>query len=376
LNSVLILGTRGIPAMHGGFETFAEQLALFLVKRGWHVTVYCQIDGKGDISQESWHGIDLVKIPVSVPGAAGTMLFDLISTLDSLKRPGLPLVLGYNTAILGALFRLTGRAQVINMDGIEWKRAKWGKLAKAWFYLNERLGCWIGNHLIADHPEIARHLSTRVSPQKITMIPYGAYRVTTGDESILADLQLQKRQYSLVVARAEPENSILEIVTAFCRADVRDHKLVVLGNYEPSTNTYHRKVLDAANGSVVFPKAIYDKEKVAALRLNCSIYFHGHTVGGTNPALVEALGAGCAVVAHDNAFNRWVAGKDSAFFTTSEQCESTIRRLLSDKTALSAMRQSSLSRYTETFEWDHVLAQYEKLLAQYAPGPDPTYSRR
>lgn len=367
-SKVLVLGTRGIPAQHGGFETFAEYLALYLSQNNWHVTVYCQIDGKGKITRDTWQNIERVNIPIARPGALGTMIFDLIATAHSLTQRGLPLVLGYNTAVFGLLYRLIGRKHVINMDGIEWKRAKWGKLAKAWFYLNERIGCWVGNCLIADHPEIARHLATRVSPEKITMIPYGADHASAGDNSILSTLGIEPRQFALIVARPEPENSILEIVSAFSRSARGNHKLVVLGNFDAASNSYHKSVFDAAGENVIFPGAIYDKQKVAALRLNCSMYFHGHTVGGTNPALVEALGAGCAVVAHDNPFNRWVAGLGARFFGSATECDRIISELLATPTNLIAMRESSLLRHQEAFQWEGVLAQYERLLSECMSG--------
>jgi hypothetical protein len=169
--SLAILGTRGIPARHGGFETFAEKLAIFLVGKGWEVDVYCQTDRQEE--PYFWNGIRLV--PMRAPGdsAFSTIVFDLLATLHCLKNDRLPLVLGYNTAWLSIFYRLTGRRSVMNMDGIEWRRDRWPKYVKAWFWLNERLGCYLSNHLIADHPEILRHLATRVRTSKISLIAGG-----------------------------------------------------------------------------------------------------------------------------------------------------------------------------------------------------------
>ena len=153
-----ILGTRGIPAGHGGFEAFAEMFALYLVQQGWYVRVYCQRPSSERFSIENWKGVELYKIPVPGSGAFSTIHFDIVSMRMALKCKMPILTLGYNTAFLNALPRLKGIPNIINMDGIEWKRGKWGPLEKAFFYLNEHLGARFGDHLIADHPEIQKHL--------------------------------------------------------------------------------------------------------------------------------------------------------------------------------------------------------------------------
>jgi glycosyltransferase involved in cell wall biosynthesis len=360
-----ILGTRGIPARHGGFETFAERLALHLSGRGWAVTVYCQESGSGPITEDQWRGIDRIKIPVARGGPLGTIAFDRKSTLHAAGRDGLILTLGYNTALFCGWYRVMRRPNLINMDGLEWRRAKWNRLAKAWLYLNEWFGCLFGTRLIADHPEIARHLSRRVGPDKIVTIPYGADRVENADPAQLEPFGLSPRRYALVVARPEPENSLLEIVTAFS-ARRRGNRLVVLGRYEPRRNRYHARVMAAASDEVVFPGAIYDQDAINALRYFAALYIHGHTVGGTNPALVEALGAGCAVLARDNCFNRWVAGGAARFFDDEAQCRQLLDELLEDPPQLEQMRRHSRARHTAEFTWDRILTAYESLLLQYA----------
>ena len=215
------------------------------------------------------------------------------------------------------------------MDGIEWKRDKWTFLERTWLYINERAGCWLGNHLIADHPEIKKHLTTRVSKNKITMIPYGSDEINTPDLTHLKPYDLEPNRYAIVIARPEPENSILEIVTAFS-SKKRNKKLVVLGNYDKADPEYSKKVNDAASDEVIFPGAIYDKSVIQALRFYALLYVHGHTVGGTNPSLVEALGAGNAVLAHDNKFNRWVAGEGNKYFKDIKQCKKVFDELCSD----------------------------------------------
>jgi glycosyltransferase involved in cell wall biosynthesis len=361
-----ILGIRGIPAQHGGFETFAEKLCLYLVEKGWQVTVYCQEDGDGARWESEWRGVKRIHIPIQREGAAGTVIFDWRATCDALSKDGLFLTLGYNTAIFNLMQRVKGQVNVINMDGIEWRREKWGLIAKTWFWLNERAGCWVGNHLVADHPKIKEHLATRVSAEKITMIPYGGDEVSAADASLLEPYGLQSGCFSVVIARPEPENSFLEMVRAFsCKP--RDHKLVVLGNFTPNNNSYHRQVMDAASSEVLFPGAIYDAPVVQALRFFSRFYLHGHRVGGTNPSLVEGLGAGCAVIAHDNHFNRWVAGSDAAYFSDEATCAALFDRLLADDEAVVRMKAASRELFTKRFTWGRILSEYEELLTRWHP---------
>ena len=358
-----ILGTRGVPAAHGGFETFAEYLALHLVARGWRVVVYCQDDGVGPVFEDTWQGVERVHIPVAQTGPKGTIVFDWQATVHAARHKDLCLTLGYNTAVFCALLRLKGIPNLINMDGIEWSRMKWGPVAKLWFWLNDWAGCWLGNHLVADHPEIKAHLSIRVRSDKITTIAYGAAAVQHASTEPVRALGLVPGTFMTVVARPEPENSLLEIVSGFS-AKPRGLQLVVLGNYKDN-NAYHRAVKAAASSEVKFVGAIYDKAIVQALRFHSAAYVHGHQVGGTNPSLVEALGAGNAVIAHDNRFNRWVAGTGAMYFNGADGFAACLDKLQANKSSLGAMQLASVARFREAFTWQHILNQYETLLSRF-----------
>jgi glycosyltransferase involved in cell wall biosynthesis len=363
-----ILGTRGVPAAHGGFETFAEHLALYLVRRGWRVIVYCQEDGTGPISTDTWQGIERVTIPIHQTGPKGTMLFDWKAITHAARFRDLCLTLGYNTAVFCAWLRLKGVPNLINMDGVEWRRAKWGKGAKAWFWVNDWAGCWLGNHLVADHPEIARHLASRVSKRKITTIGYGAKQVLNPGDTAVRRLDLEPGGYLTLVARAEPENSVLDIVRGFSMRR-RGLRLAVLGHYDEQNYAYHAEVKAAASDEVTFLGAIYDKPVLQALRYHSVAYVHGHQVGGTNPSLVEALGAGNAVIAHDNRFNRWVAGDGARYFRGADDLCAALDDVLADPQQLARMRASSVQRFENGLTWDRILVQYERLLERWLPAP-------
>ncbi|MDH3347477.1 MAG: DUF1972 domain-containing protein [Desulfobulbaceae bacterium] len=359
---LIILGTRGIPANHGGFETFAEGLSLYLVNKGWEVLVYCQEKGDGPIYEEKWRGVTLVRVPVSASGALETVLFDWKCTKHATELIGPKLVLGYNTAVFSLPYRCRGQRCVLNMDGIEWKRGKWGLIAKCWFFINEKIALWFGHHLIADHPEIKNYLSRLVNPDKITVIPYTAEILEYADESQLQPYNLLPNRYSLIIARPEPENSILEIVRAYSRKK-RNQPLVILGDYIPELYSYHRQVLQAASDDVIFVGALYEKELVNALRFYCRFYIHGHTVGGTNPSLVEALGAGSPVLAHDNKYNRWVAGAGARYFTDEDHCALVLDELLDSDHLMKDMSKESRRQIELKFTEDKVYGAYEKMFA-------------
>lgn len=356
-----ILGTRGIPAAHGGFETFAEKLALHLVGQGQSVTVYCQSPHGKDLDgrEDYWQGVHRVFFGTRRKGRLATLEFDLACVRHVLDRPGVDLVLGYNTAVFNLLQRRHGRKIFMNMDGIEWKRAKWPLTAKVWFFLNEVLGANLCDIPIADHPEIARHVRRRCRTEPV-VIPYGADAVGAADETPVCKLGLDPGEYFLSIARVEPENSILEIVKAHKAADT-DMKLVVLGRLDPN-NKYHRKVQTAAAENVMFPGAIYDDPTVKSLRFHARAYCHGHQVGGTNPSLVESLGAGNAIIAHDNRFNRWTAGEGQRYFRNVASCTDHIRSLARDDIALFSARIAARARHAEEFRWPTVLEKYQDLL--------------
>lgn len=366
---LLILGTRGIPAAHGGFETVAEHLALFLVERGWEVVIYCQADiarpehASGKITVDEWNGVKRVHIPVK-NSDLGTTIFDWECTIHAMKQDGLPLVLGYNTAVFALAYRLQRRPVVMNMDGFDWKRAKWSKPVQAWLYCNERIGDWISSALIADHPAIETYLHTRRNPKDVYMITNGGDAIESAPEEPVRAMGLEPGKYFISIGRIEPENSILEMIKAYASKE-RSAAFVCLGNVKAHEKAYDASLIEAAQGRVLFPGAIYDKEKIRSLRYHTLAYCHGHTVGGTNPSLVEALGAGSAIIAHDNVFNRWVAGTSQAYFSDIASCSAALDRAESDPDWVQQAREGARKRFNEEFTWSMVLEKYEALCRKF-----------
>jgi glycosyltransferase involved in cell wall biosynthesis len=366
--TVRILGTRGVPANHGGFETAAENVGYFLRDRGWRVIVYCQTDGTGPITEDVWNGLERVLIPTARAGALGTAEFDLRSILHASRFRDVCLTMGYNTAGFNVIQWMRRIPNVFNMDGIEWSRARWGRFKRTTLWINEHVACWIGTALIADHPVIEQHLETRARKSKLTTIAYGAHAVTAAPTAPVTSRGLVPGEYLTLICRPVDENSILELVQGFS-SKRRGFCLAVFGNYEPGTNDYHRAVMDAASDEVVFVGSVYDPSEIAALRFHSAGYLHGHTVGGTNPSLVEAMGAGNAVIAHDNPFNRWVAANGAIYFTTAEEAADAISRILEKPELRAELGKANRARHGAEFTWERIGGRYQQLLAGYAKPP-------
>jgi len=318
----------------------------------------------GKREEDEWEGIRRIHMPVRAKGPLGTIQFDVASAADSLKIPGTILTLGYNTGFLSGYLRARRRVNLVNMDGLEWKRAKYTVGPRVFLWVNERLAALSGNALIADHPSIADHLATRAPRAKTVVIPYGGDRLVDVPTAPLARFGIEPDRFFTLIARPEPENSVLEIVRAFSRKK-RGVKLVLLGKYDRA-NPYHATVLEAAGPEVIMPGAIYERLTVDALRAHSAAYLHGHQVGGTNPSLVEALGAGNAIIAHDNRFNRWVAADAGLYFASEDQISDLMDQIIASEPLRAELRTAAVARWREEFTWDMVLSKYEALIEKWS----------
>jgi glycosyltransferase involved in cell wall biosynthesis len=357
-----ILGTRGIPARYGGFETFAEELALHLVAKGVDVTVYCEADLQQP-QPDHYQGVKLVYLPVTPCGPLTTVLFDLRSLWHARRGYDVVYMLGYGAAPFCFIPRLWGSQVWINVDGVEWARAKWSALAQRYFRAMEWFSTWVPNRIIADAEGIRVHLESRhrfTTP--CSVISYGAPIVETEPAAaLLAEWGLNPASYYLVVARIEPENHVREIVEGYL-ASSSPFPLVVVGDHQSGT-PYARSVAACADSRVRFLGGVYDKAKLQALRCHALAYCHGHSVGGTNPSLLEALGCGNLVIAHDNVFNREVTGDLGFYFKTADDLPALLARIeLQDEASRSGLHLAAKQRILETYSWDRICNNYLALL--------------
>lgn len=361
--NLYIIGTRGIPAQYGGFETFAEKLSLYLSNRNWNVYVYAQkIKKTKKITK--WKKINLINIRVKNNNPLSSVIFDYKSILHASNQKGIFLILGYNTAIFNLILKLKRKFSIINMDGIEWQREKWNKIIKIWFYINEFFGMKFSKVAIADNPHIKNYLFNKYKTDKIKMIPYGAESEIFNNLYVLKKYNIQKKKYALIVARPEPENSVYEIIKVFSKKK-RNIKLVVLGSYNFENNKFHKKVKNIASQEIIFLGSIYDKKEISTLRSNSLFYFHGHKVGGTNPALVEALSSKCPIIAYDNLYNRWVAKNSAIYFNNEKSLDKKIDLMIYSKKVRKKLSHNSISEFKKRFKWENILHKYEQILLKY-----------
>jgi glycosyltransferase involved in cell wall biosynthesis len=359
---VHVLGTHGVPAAYGGFETAAQEVGLFLRDRGWDVIVYCQLPGEGPTTQDQWHGLTRVNIHEPREGWRGTAAFDLTCVRHVLAHAGpddVCLTFGYNTGIFNVAQRVRGIPTVINMDGMEWTRRRWGLVRQGILLGNERMAGLVGDVLIADHPVISDYLRRHFGSSRVATITYGAHTVDDAPTGPVDELGLTPGDFATMVCRPIPENSCLEIVRAWSRRP-RGLPLVVLGDYQPD-DAYHRAVQAAAGDEVRFLGAVHDPVVVGSLRRHSRVYLHGHTVGGTNPSLVEAMAAGNGVVARRNVYNTWVAGDGALYFSDEDELDAQLGTAL-DPAEARRLGKLARERFEGEFTWERIGAQYEEAL--------------
>lgn len=356
--NIAILGTRGIPNQYGGFEQVAGHLAKGLVEKGHQVTVYNS--HSHPYQQDSWNGVRIIHKydPEKLLGTAGQFIYDLNCILDSRKRSfQVILMLGYTSSSLwGKLYHKKTKV-VINMDGLEWKRSKYSKPVRRYLLLAENLAIRYADAYIADSPVIKNYLDTRYAID-CTYIPYGALTDQQSDDSILDALNLNSKDYFLLIARIEPENNIELILDGFHKS-ISERKFLVIGKLDtPLAGKLVSKYI--SDKRIIFFGCLYNPQQLHSLSSHCLLYFHGHSVGGTNPSLLEAMASQALIAAHNNPFNIAVLEEDGLYFSTIEEVKKIVEIPELLTTGKSWIRNNQL-KIVEKFNWPAVVSQYENV---------------
>lgn len=361
-----ILGTRGIPARYGGFETFAEELSTRLAARGHSVTVYCRARHREPV----YRGVPLIYLPTIRHKYFDTLAHSAISTLHLAAKALLghryDAVLYCNAA--NAVFtwmpRLLWMPTALNVDGLERHRKKWNRLAKAWYQISEWLATWMPTATITDAAAIEQYYRERYR-RKSTMIPYGAELGPVATRDVLGQLGLEDRRYFLYVSRMEPENNALLVREAFEQVET-PVKLALIGD-APYAAEYIAKVRDTRDPRIVMPGAIYG-QGYKELGSHCFAYIHATEVGGTHPALIEAMGRGALTLYLDTEENREVAG-DAGLAFTHESLAEVLRQVIAmPEPEREALRDRAIDRVRQKYSWEAVTNAYETLLTGLARG--------
>lgn len=353
---VAIIGSRGIPARYGGFETFAQELAPRLVELGHDVTVYCRAGYTG--TDERYRGVQLVHTPYLRIRALETLSHEASSIVDSLRRGfDVYYFLGTRSAVLYLPLRLSRRRVIVHTDGIEWKRRKWGRLGRAWLRVNESIAArWAADELVTDAQAMRDYYLDRYGAPS-ACIPYGTHILEGAPQ--LSAWGLAPGDYDLVVCRLEPENNVDRILAAHAAAD-GDRELIVVGDH--ATPTGRRLVAQARGGNTRFLGPIYGGD-LEALRLGAATYLHGHEVGGLNPSLLEAMGAGTCCFALDTPFNREALGETGRYWKTSGDLAAHLRWSREDPAGAVKLGATARERAASAFDWDRAAQAHDRLLA-------------
>jgi glycosyltransferase involved in cell wall biosynthesis len=364
-----MMGTRGVPAAYGGFETAIEEIGQRLAADGCQVTVYCRSGTEAVDRPRSHLGMDLVWLPAVRSRAIETLSHSVLSAGREVLRGGHDVVFLFNAANSPVIPALHARRApvAVHVDGLEWMRTKWGGVGRRYYRLAEALSVRWADALIADAEGIGEYYRTEFGAST-EPIAYGTQAVDLQRCERLPELDLAPDGYHLVVARFEPENHVLPIVQGFARSGA-ELPLVVVGG-APYSDDYIASVHAAAGGDarIRFVGPVWDQELLDQLYVHARTYLHGHSVGGTNPSLLRAMGASTAVIAYDVSFNRDVLGEHGRVFVTVDDVARELEQAEQDPADAKARGALLRERATERYDWDRVAEQYMALAGRLAGG--------
>ncbi|MCW3119294.1 MAG: glycosyltransferase family 1 protein [Chitinophagaceae bacterium] len=353
-----ILGTRGIPNHYGGFEQFAQYLSLGLTQRGHDVYVYSS--GNHPYKQNEWNDVQIIhcKDPEPKLGTFGQFFYDLNCVNDSRKRNfDVLLHLGYTSDSIWHWRWPKNTVNIVNMDGMEWNRSKYNKPTQKFLKWAESLAAKNAQVLVADSPHMQEYLASTYGKRAV-YIPYGAEVFTDTDLSVFRKYKLTPNQYFLLVARMEPENNIEMTIQGYLASN-NPYPLLIIGDTGNPFGKHLRSKYH--NASIHFYGSVYDQPELNNLRFYSTKYFHGHSVGGTNPSLLEAMGCGCDIAAHDNVFNNAILQGDADYFSSAQD----VARII-NKPAMANIimhrKQSNIEKINTIYNQEKNINDYEQLM--------------
>lgn len=350
-----IIGTRGIPNHYGGFEQFAEYLSTDLVKKDCQVFVYNS--SNHPYQEKTFNNVNIVhcKDPENKMGTIGQFIYDLNCIIDARKRDfDIILQLGYTSSSIWSFLFPKKPLIITNMDGLEWKRSKYNSFVKRFLKYAEKLAVKHSDFLISDSKGIKIYIDKKY--QKASKyIAYGSKVVTNPDITTLKKYNVKSLEYNMLIARIEPENNIETILDGVVLSNDKTPFLVV-GNY--NNNAFGKRIKDKykADKNIVFLGSIYNLETLNSLRFYSNLYFHGHSVGGTNPSLLEAMGSSCLIIAHNNLFNKTILEKDAYYFSTAKEVANHL--LQQDKNKDTQKIEANKVKINDVFNIDTINSNY------------------
>lgn len=352
-----MLGTRGIPNCYGGYEQFVEYAAPMLVDRGHEVYVYNST--LHPFKKNLWKGVHLIKKfdPENRIGTAGQFVYDLNCILDSRKRNyDVILQLGYTSNSIWNFLLPKKSVIITNMDGLEWKRQQYSNWVRRFLKKAEKWAALKSDYLIADSRGIQNYLQEEYGKSS-AYIAYGAELITCADEEVLKETGLEKYSYDLLISRMEPENNIEMIIRAHLMCATAK-PLIIIGKYTNKFGSYLYKKYSGEK--IKFLGPVFNLQKLNSLRFYSHFYFHGHSAGGTNPSLLEAMASYALIIAHDNVFNKAVLGEDAFYFTSAGDLASLLSQNISREAFGNFLKNNAL-KIEKEYSWSHIVDLLENL---------------
>jgi glycosyltransferase involved in cell wall biosynthesis len=359
---IAILGTRGIPASYGGFETFAEHLSTRLVARGHEVTVYCRAHYVSP-RQLEYHGVRLKVLPTIRHKYFDTVVHTFLSAIHAVSgRYDAALICNCANAPFSPILRLTGTPVAINVDGLEHKRKKWGWLGRGYYRFAEYLSTLLPNEMVTDAHVIQDYYLTRHNTPS-TMIAYGSEVERRLDRDAVRRWRVEPNRYVLYVSRLEPENNAHLVIEAFKKVRTA-YRLLIVGD-APYAEHYINSLKARARGDkrIIFTGFVFGQD-YRALQQNAYCYVHATEVGGTHPALLEAMGYGNCVLTLATPENIEVVGEAGVPYIDEFDLAEKLQRVLRDGSLVQAYRNRAQQRVQSRYDWNTVVDQYEQLFAR------------
>ena len=356
---IAILGTRGIPNYHGGFEQFAEYFSGFLAKMGHDVFVYNS--STHPYQDKEFNRVKIIHCidPEEKVGTIGQFIYDLNCILDSRKREfDIILQLGYTSSSIW--HRLLPKSSIVitNMDGLEWKRSKYSKVVQKFLHYAEKLAINNSNYLVADSVGIQEYIKSTYKKDS-EYIAYGADVFLNPNKDLLKGFGVEAYEYNMLIARLEPENNIEVILDGVSKSKNKTPFLVI-GKHDVNKFGFYLKEKFGLYNHIKFIGGVYDIELLNNLRYFSNLYFHGHSVGGTNPSLLEAMASNCLIIANDNIFNKSILN-DNAFYFNSEKDISIFVDTI-NKEKNKKLLNNNLKKIKNDFSWNLINQAYLDLM--------------
>jgi glycosyltransferase involved in cell wall biosynthesis len=365
--SVAIIGTTGLPARYGGFETLAQNLVDQLDSK-FDITVYCSKKyyfGKNNDLPKQYKGAKLKYLPLNANGYQ-SIIYDFISIIHAVRNSDVLLVLGISGAIAFPFIKLFSKKPIlVNIDGQEWKRAKWNTLAKKFLSFSERIAVKFADTVIADNKVIHDYVEQGYNRKQVELIEYGADHVIKVEKSFeaLAQYKFLSSPYAFNVSRIEPENNVHLILEAFSKTPNRN--LVIIGLWNHNEYGINLKAQYSSYKNLFLLDPIYQQEQLDMIRSNADLYIHGHSAGGTNPSLVEAMALGLPIACFDVSYNRETTSNSCVYFKDAKGLTTIINTITKSEKGQIANAMQSVAE--ERYTWKRITNCYAELFESSQP---------